>query len=144
MSKQKMIYVSDELFELLKKEGNASMLICRLLNDYYKINKVRSVEELSHLREEIEFKQKHSIEELEKEKEIVVEQMQQIKTEIEIEEQAKIKALTKKQEFWNNCKSSLEEFSNNRVSDDIVNEYVERFNKEPDLNIIQFIAEKGL
>lgn len=144
MPKQKMIYVSDELFELLKKEDNASTLISRLLNDYYKVNQKHSIEELQHIAEEIEYKQKHSIEELEKQKEVVVSQIQEIETEASIAEKARIKELTKKQEFWNNCKLTIEEFSNNRVSDDIVNEYVERFNNDPELNVMQFIAEKNL
>ena len=144
MSKQKMIYVSDELFDLLKKEDNASILISRLLNDYFKVNQSRSKEELIHIAEEIEYKQKHSVEELEKEKEFVVEQIQKIETEAEIAEKIRIKALTKKQEFWNNCKKNLEDFSNNPITKDIVDDYVERFNNNPDLNIIEFIAEKGL
>ena len=140
----KTIYLPDELCIKLKQEENISGLISRLLNDYYKVNQVHTKEELMHITEEIEYKQKHSVQELEKEKEVIVNQIQVIETDAEIAEKARIKATTKKQEFWNTCKSNLNELSNNIITDEIIDEYVERFNNDPGLNMYEFIAEKGL
>ena len=136
---QRYIYLSDELNAKLKLEENASGLICQLLNDYYKlgISRVRNPQELEDLK-------KQKVEIVNKEIEIIDKEMSIIHEAKQLEEQEAAKIAKKKQEFWNTCKSNLNEISYNIITDEIIDEYVERFNNDPELNMYDFITEKEL
>lgn len=43
MAKQKMIYISDEMFEELRKEENASALIVRLLMEHFASTNIKKM-----------------------------------------------------------------------------------------------------
>lgn len=82
--KQKMIYISDELFEKLKDEDNASQLIEHTLRDYYKFNTKIQKDDIDE-----------KINEISKEKETELDKLKKIKDDIEKQEKEERESILK-------------------------------------------------
>jgi hypothetical protein len=137
--KQKMLYITDELYIRLKNEDNASALIVKLLNSYYQTN-LTNLKELKDLKiskeNELEIIREVKVKEIETiEKQ--VDKIEQTEEEKRFEEEKrKLKHQEKKSNVIKNCK----EVFNIKLTDSQAEEYLYNNYK----SIKNFLIEKSL
>lgn len=135
-----MIYVSDNLYEKLSKEGNASELISSLLETHYKFN-LKKVDDIESTQRKIEEERKAFIEKysedyalLEKQKVIIKQKEDTIQ-----EQEAKIK--NKRQELINNINLSFLGETGRNMTEQEVKEYLWRWDNETGFNFFKYMEE---
>lgn len=140
MANTRMIYISDELNEKLSKEENASLLISKLLNDYYRLN-VSKLDEIEERQKEIDEKRRKFNEQFSEEYATLETRKQVIKKERESEEEIKARQKRKREEQINNILGFFKDLMGRDITKEELSDYLFRFENETGFNMYKFVDE---
>jgi len=140
MSNTRMIYISDELNEQLKKEENASGLISQLLTQYYKLN-VNKIEDIESRQKSIEEERKKFQEKYSEDYAILENRKQIIKKEVETLEQLKERQKQRREEQIKGILDWFKSLVGREMTNEELSNYLFRYDNEPGFNIYKFVDE---
>lgn len=140
MATTRMIYLSNELNEKLSKEENASSLISRLLNDYFRLN-VSNLDEIEARQKQIEEERKKFNEKYSDDYAVLENRKKVIQKQTETEEEAKERLKKKRQEQINNILDYFKEETGREMTKEELSDYLFRFDNESGFSFFKFIAE---
>lgn len=139
----KTISLTEETFDRLKTEDNASALIERLLKEYYQYN-ITNPEEINKRIQKLKEKKNLKNGELDKE----IQKLQKIQNSIDTEkrekEKIKEKELNLKREERNNFFKNYKDLTNQEATEELWKEFKRRWDspKEIGFSIFKFCDEK--
>lgn len=140
MSNTRMIYISDELNEQLKKEENASALISQLLEQYYKTN-VKSVSEIESRQKQIEEERKKFQEKYSEDYAILENRKKIIEKEKETLEELRERQKKRREEQIKNILEWFNNLTGREMSNEELSEYLIRYDTETGFNMYKFVDE---
>lgn len=138
---QKMISLSYELNEQLKKEENASGLISELLTQYYRLN-VNKIEDIEARQKEIESERQKFTEKYSDDFATLEKRKQLIKKEVETLEQLKERQKKRREEQVKSILDWFKSLMDREMSNEELSEYLLRYDTEPGFNMYKFVDEK--
>ena len=136
----RVISLSEELNEELKKEENASGLIAELLTKYYKTN-VKNIPDIEERQKQIEEERRKFQEKYSEDYAILEKRKQLIKQEVETLEQLRERQKKRREEQVKSIIDWFKVLVGREMSNEELSEYLLRYENEAGFNMYKFVDE---
>jgi hypothetical protein len=139
---QRYIYLSDELNQKLKQEENASALICRLLNKYYKFDNMTTIEDTNKAIKQIEEEEQIRCNSINNE----IDKLVEIKNNLEIQKENEVKIQnikqSKEQEFKESVLNNFKVYTDKDMTEEQYLRFKESWKNDEIKSLYDWIDEE--